>query len=385
MAVPSSSTAGQESEELNEDDLSVIFEALHPIAGKYLVFGIRIKVKMNEIEKIQEQCNNNPNECLLKILSFRLKQLPALTWDDIDKALRSGVVGEVRLADRIKKEYGHQFSPDPSIVVEESHGQLKLEGSDRKRKSPEKEYRRKIKRRRRERQESSSSSSESGDSSPECDMMRNISESETKELRKVFRCFFGKLCREIKDPVEMAAELQKKRLLSQSKMKEIFTSLQSRQEKVVILVTALQKKIKSRSDRIFKIIEYFLHMELLGQEMWLEIGKFNCYVIVKIPSIFKGKVCPERAAFMFGTALPPAEGKLTTESKLTTEGELTTQAESFQGKTKEKFDKCAMIGTISLIHCISFMKHKKIVIQSSMFSLEAAQRMNMFEFPLAKS
>ena len=44
-----------------------------------------------------------------------------------------------------------------------------------------------------------------------------------------------------------------------------------------------------------------------------------------------------------------------------------------------------MIDTISLIHCTSFMKHKKIVIQSSMFSLEAAQRMNMFEFPLAKS
>ena len=85
---------------------------------------------------------------------------------------------------------------------------------------------------------------------------------------------------------------------------------------------------------------------------------------------------------MFGTALPPTEGKPTTESKLTTEGELTTQAESFQGKTKEKFDKWAMIDTISLIHCISFMK---IVIQSSMFSLEPAQRMNMFEFPLAKS
>ena len=278
MTVPSSSTAGQESKQLNEDDLSVIFEALHPMAERYLFFGIGIKVKMNEIEKIQKRCSD-PNECLLKILSIRLKQLPALTWDDIDKALRSGIVGEVRLADKIKKEYGHQLSPDPSIVVE-SQGQLELEGSDRKRKSPEKEYRRKIKRRRRERQESSSSSSESGDSSPECDMMRNISESETKELRKVFRCFFGRLCCEIKDPVTMAAELQKKRLLSQSKMKEIFTSLQSRQEKVVILVRALQKKIKSRSDRIFKIIEYFLHMELLGQEMWLEIGKFNYYVIV---------------------------------------------------------------------------------------------------------
>ena len=234
---------------------------------------------MSDITDVKKQYSD-PKECLLNILSIRLKQHPPLTWGDIDTALRSKSVGEVSLANRIKKEYGHQFSLDPSIVVEESQGQLELEGSDRKRKSPEKEYRRKIKRRRRERQESSSSSSESGDSSPECDMMRNISESKTKELRKVFRCFFGRLCCEIKDPVTMAAELQKKRLLFQSKMKEIFTSLQSRQEKVVILVRALQKKIKSRSDRIFKIIEYFLHMEFLGQEMWLEIGKFNYYVIV---------------------------------------------------------------------------------------------------------
>ena len=282
MAAPSGSTAGQESQKLSEDDISHVFEALLPIAAKYLYVGIQIKVKMSDIRNVEKEYRD-PKECLLNILSIRLKQLPALTWDDIDKALRSVTVVEVRLADNIKekinKEYRHQLSPDPSIVVE-SQGQLELEGSDRKRKSPEKAYKRKIKRRRRERQESSSSSSESGDSSPECDMMRNISESKTKELRKVFRCFFGRLCCEIKDPVTMAASLQKKRLLSQSKMKEIFTSLQSRQEKVVILVRALQKKIKSRSDRIFKIIEYFLHMELLGQEMWLEIGKFNYYVIV---------------------------------------------------------------------------------------------------------
>ena len=276
MAVPSGSTAGQESQKLSEDDISDTFEALLPMAAKHLYFGIQIKVKMSDITNVKKQYSD-PKECLLNILSIRLKQLPPLTWGDIYTALRSESVGEASLANRIKEKYRHQFSPDPSIVVEESQGQLELEGSDRKRKSPEK---RKINRRRRERPESSSSSSESGDSSPECDMMRNISESKTKELRKVFRCFFGRLCCEIKDPVTMAAELQKKRLLSQSKMKEIFTSLQSRQEKVVILVRALQNKIKSRSDRIFKIIEYFLHMELLGQEMWLEIGKFNYYVIV---------------------------------------------------------------------------------------------------------
>ena len=131
----------------------------------------------------------------------------------------------------------------------------------------------KRKRRRRERLESTSSSSDTDDSSPESDMMRNISESETKKLRKVFRCFFGKLCREIRDPVEMAAELQSKRLLSQSTMEEILTTLDSRQEKVIILVRSLQRRIKSRPDRIFGIVKFFLRIEAIGKEMWLETGK----------------------------------------------------------------------------------------------------------------
>ena len=278
MAAPSGSTAGQESQKLSENDISDTFEALLPMAAKHLYFGIQIKVKMSDITNVKKQYSD-PKECLLNILSIRLKQHRPLTWGDIYTALRSESVGEVSLANRIKEKYRQQFSPDPSIVVEESQGQLELEGSDRKRKSPEKAYKRKIKRRRRERQESSSSSSESGDSSPECDMMRNISESETKELRKVFKCFFGKLCREIKDPVEMAAELQKKRLLSQLKMKEIMRSPESRQEKAIILVTAVQKKIKSRCDRIFRIIQFFsLHLEDLGREMWIKTGKFMIFL-----------------------------------------------------------------------------------------------------------
>ncbi|CAI8038961.1 NACHT, LRR and PYD domains-containing protein 3 [Geodia barretti] len=156
----------------------------------------------------------------------------------------------------------------------------------------------KRKRRRRERLESTSSSSDTDDSSPESDMMRKISESETKKLRKVFRCFFGKLCHEIKDPVKMAAELQAKRLLSQSTMEEILTTPDSRQEKVIILVRSLQRRIKSRPDRIFGIVKFFMRIEAIGKEMWLETGK----------------VCPERAAFVFGTALPPTEREPTVES-----------------------------------------------------------------------
>ena len=100
--------------ELGEDDLRVVFKALHSVAEKYMFLGVEMNVKMNEIEKIQRQCSN-PNECLLKVLSLRLKQIPSLTWRDIDTALRSDTVGEPQLADRIRRQYGHLYSPDPSF------------------------------------------------------------------------------------------------------------------------------------------------------------------------------------------------------------------------------------------------------------------------------
>ena len=419
-----SASAQKRSHELGENDLKVVYNALHPMAEKYLFFGIQIDVKMSEIKKIQ-RLNTNPNECLLEVLSIRLKQIPSLTWNDIHTALVSESVGEVKLADEIKKKYGHLFSPDPSCsqaALEEESGSFILEKGITKRRSASrrkhgtqvstedsaeeiseggyesKRYKKsskgkkrchplkkggikqgkyfgrfakkrskqdkkvterevvhekevsssgseagvdsegiiketkmqtkprvsptekqrkdesesseasseneigksvclsqnqqvEMKRKRKGRdirrkskcqrkkgkrigQESSSSSSEIDDSSPECDI--NFSETETKELRKVFRCFFGKLCCVIKDPVETAAELQAKRAISQSTMESILRSPESNQEKAIALVKALEKRIKCRPDRIFTIIGVFQQNKLLentGREMWIKTGK----------------------------------------------------------------------------------------------------------------
>ena len=116
-----SAPADQNPDGLGEDDLKVVFKALHSMAEKYVFLGIEMNIKMNEIEKIQKRCSD-PDECLLKVLSVRLKQIPSLTWRDIDTALRSDTVGEPLLADRIRRQYGHLYSPDPSFeasVVQE--------------------------------------------------------------------------------------------------------------------------------------------------------------------------------------------------------------------------------------------------------------------------
>ena len=90
--------ADQSPHELDEDDLRVVFRTLHSVAEKYKVLGVEMNVKMTEIKKIQRQCLDH-EECLLEVLSVRLKQVPSLTWRDIDTALRSDTVGEPLLAD----------------------------------------------------------------------------------------------------------------------------------------------------------------------------------------------------------------------------------------------------------------------------------------------
>ena len=463
-------------DKLGEDDLKIVLEALHPVSGKYIFLGVAMNVKMNDIEKIQRQCFSNPDECLLKILSFRLNQIPSLTWRDIDRALRSGPVGEVRLANRIREQYGHLY-PSSQASLDHTQGKKTTEitknatmeekketkyvqkhdldeevsESERYRKpseklemdsdlitneavvkktqakakespytkrlsEPDKDYEREMqhegktkiatddkgksesevvdrhkvitgecseqrapkevqkvvksesiasssegeavtddfetaegtfsseqeeedsagepdiqpkKRSRRRHRESSmspttrdsssastsqeenqkkpeskvklkpkvkgksqrkkkasakktgnkeglSSSTKTDSSSPECDMLKNISETERKGLRKVFKRFFGRLCFTIKAPVELATRLQMRGVLTYSVMNELLTSPESEQAKSITLVRALQKQVKSRPDRMFNIIQVFLHDEVLqqtGREIWTETGK----------------------------------------------------------------------------------------------------------------
>ena len=498
----------QSPDELSEDDLKVVFRALHSVAEKYKFLGVEMNVKMNEIKKIQRQCYD-PDECLLEVLSFRLRQVPSLTWEDVDVALRSDTVGEPQLANRIREQYGHLYpssqasldhkqgkkisemtktaameekeemkypqkhideqvseseryrKPSEKVqmdsdlvtneaVVKETQPKAKESPYKKRYSEPENNYEREMqpegkrkkatddkgksesevvdrhkvytgkcseqrapkevqkaaksesiasssegevvtddfeiaegtfsseqeedlaekhdiqpkkrsRRRHREtnmsptargspspsssqeenqrkpeskvklkpkgkgksqrkkkasaiktdKKEGLSSSTETDNSSPECDMLKNISETERKGLRKIFKRFFGRLCFTIKAPVELATRLQMKGLLTYSVMNELLTSPESEQAKTITLVRALQKQVKSRPDRMFSIIQVFLHDEALqqtGREIWTETGK-NVFKWCDRKRCFEtllhaGKICPERSAFMFGSKLP---------------------------------------------------------------------------------
>ena len=134
-------------------------------------------------------------------------------------------------------------------------------------------YKRKEKKKRRE---TSSRSSDTDSSSPESEMLKNLTKSEKKKLRKVFKDSFGQLCSASFNPVETAVQLQKKGLISPGMMTDIMLSPESQQEKIIKLVRGLDNRIRSRPERFFGCIEVLLENDALqevGREMLRQTGK----------------------------------------------------------------------------------------------------------------
>ena len=148
-------------------------------------------------------------------------------------------------------------------------------GSRRQRRTPKHggKYKRKEKKKRRE---SSFRSSDTDSSSPESEMLKNLTKSEKKKLRKVFKYSFGLLCSASFNPVETAVQLQTKGLISPGMMTDVMLSPESQQEKIIRLVRGLDNRIRSRPERLFGCIEVLLENDALqevGREMLRQTGK----------------------------------------------------------------------------------------------------------------
>ena len=106
-----SGKAASPGKELGENDLKYLYDALYPVRNKCRALGLQLGLVMRDIKAIEQ---TDPGERLLEMLSVRLDKAEPLTWDDVDTALRSNSVGESKIADSIRREYGHFFSPDTS-------------------------------------------------------------------------------------------------------------------------------------------------------------------------------------------------------------------------------------------------------------------------------
>ena len=108
------------SSKLDEKDLAELHKVLFPARTKYKSFGLQIGVGVDEIACI-EKMNQDPGDCLLEILTARLRKSEPLTWNDIDAALREECVGLGNTADKIRKRYPLLFTPTVSIASEHEH------------------------------------------------------------------------------------------------------------------------------------------------------------------------------------------------------------------------------------------------------------------------
>ena len=249
--------------------------------------------KKSKLSKQGEYTSKDSSSCEEEMQSSLL----VLSRPSTSRSVLGGIEESTERSDSESYSSGEQEEPDPrgkrrrireisytplasdpsSYPTSENETRRKYDDSEwQRRKSKHARYQRKGRERHRKRgrQESSSSSSETDDSSPECD--RNLSESESRKLKRLFKCAFGRLCRAITDPDEVAAELQAKRLLSRSATERILTSPESKQGKAIFLVRALARRIKPRPDRVFTAIEVFLSSEGLqdiGAEMKIKAGK----------------------------------------------------------------------------------------------------------------
>ena len=135
-------------------------------------------------------------------------------------------------------------------------------------------HRKKKKRKRIERDSSSSTSDDS--SSQEHDELKKLSRAESKQFKRIYTKFYGKLCCLIENPVEIAADFQINGLISRSVMRKLCTPLYSQQEKTNQLIDAVYERIQSNPGRIYSFIELLLcsvGFENIGRRMWKEIGR----------------------------------------------------------------------------------------------------------------
>ena len=108
--------AGQQ---LSVNDLPVVMEELSDIRAKWYDIGLQLRLRVGTLDAIREQYDD-PSHCLRETLKIWLKISPSpTTWKNIVEALRSLIIGEVRLATDLEQKYCS--TQDTSVAVTDHH------------------------------------------------------------------------------------------------------------------------------------------------------------------------------------------------------------------------------------------------------------------------
>ena len=75
--------------------------------SKWQFFGVMLKFSLSEVEAIASECNQRPENCLMKVLECWLKRTnPPPFWSMLIEALQT--VGEEKLASELEEKYSLQ-------------------------------------------------------------------------------------------------------------------------------------------------------------------------------------------------------------------------------------------------------------------------------------
>lgn len=230
---------------------------------------------VDEESDSDNSCENEDGDVQEKYSSSKESEK---SLDDGSSATTSEVDISIQPKEGSKKGYKESSThthPLPRISSSPSTAQQEYQPQPKERRHRKRENDQKKRKKGRNKSEASS---ETGDSSPECDMLKNVSEAEKEKLLGIYRRFFGKLCCAVLNPVQIAAQLQEKCLISQAMMKDLIMSPESQQAKTISVVDALEKKIKLDPDHLFVFIEVLLEndspeLQKTGGEILREAGK----------------------------------------------------------------------------------------------------------------
>ena len=97
---------------LTLDDLSTVVNELHEVRAKWYHLGVQLNMRPSDLDPIQIQCLNNPDDCLLKLLSVWLTRTDPSppSWERVADALSSPAIDRPTLAERIRRTYCSQSS-----------------------------------------------------------------------------------------------------------------------------------------------------------------------------------------------------------------------------------------------------------------------------------
>ena len=84
-------------------DLADLIEILYPVASKWEILGLVLRVEPSELEKIEKEHQKDCSKCLLETLKWWLRNILNCSWSSVAEALKK--IEYKMLAEKVLKTH----------------------------------------------------------------------------------------------------------------------------------------------------------------------------------------------------------------------------------------------------------------------------------------